>query len=136
MDKKTYLCRYHNILEKIAKKKEYIAFCEERSNSIPGPCYDKIGSNPSPNLDAPFVKWIYRKIDAEAELKELEEKAAKAKTDIEEVISNLENEDYKRLLIYRYIDWLTWDEIGERMYMSRSTVKRWHKEALETMESM
>lgn len=136
MDKTEFLSRYHNLEIKIQKKKEYIDFCEERSNSIPGPCYDKIGSNPSPNLDAPFVKWIYRKIDAEAELKELEEKAAKAKTDIEEVISNLENEDYKRLLTYRYIDWLTWDEIGERMYLSRSTVKRWHKEALETMESM
>lgn len=136
MDKKTYLCRYHNLLEKIQKKKEYITFCEERSNSIPGPCYDKIGTNPSPNLDAPFVKWIYRRIDAEAELKELEEKAAKAKMEIEEVISNLKNEDYERLLIYRYIDWLTWDEIGERMYFSRSTVKRWHKEALEIMENM
>lgn len=136
MDKIKFLCKYHNLQIQIAKKKEYIAFCEERSNSIPGPCYDKIGTNPSPNLDAPFVKWIYRRIDAEAELKELEEKAAKAKMEIEDSISNLKNEDYERLLIYRYIDWLTWDEIGERMYMSRSTVKRWHKEALETMESM
>ena len=133
MDKKTYLCRYHNILEKIVKKKEYIAFCEERSNSIPGPCYDKIGTNPSPNLDAPFVKWIYRRIDAEAELKELEEKALKAKMEIEDSIAKLDDPDLERVLIYRYIDWKSWKEISEKMFYSSSTVRRKHEEALDKL---
>lgn len=135
MDKTEFLSRYHNLEIKIQKKKEYIDFCDERSLSIPGPSYgEKIGTNPNRNTDAPFVKWIYKKIDAEAELKELEEKASKTKMEIEEMIANLKNDDFERILTYRYIDWLTWDEIGERMYLSRSTVKRWHKEALELIK--
>lgn len=133
MDKIKYLCKYHNLQIQIEKKKEYISFCEERSNSIPGPCYDKIGTNPSPNLDAPFVKWIYRRIDAEAELKELEEKALKAKMEIEDSIAKLDDPDLERVLIYRYIDWKSWKEISEKMFYSSSTVRRKHEEALDKL---
>ena len=112
MDKIKFLCKYHNLQIQIAKKKEYIAFCEERSNSIPGPCYDKIGTNPSPNFDAPFVKWIYRRIDAEAELKELEENATKVKMEIEDSISKLNDPDMERIL---------------------TTIRRKHDEAIEIL---
>ena len=72
MDRIEFLSGYHNLEIKIQKKREYIAFCEERSLAIPGPSYgEKIGSNPNQNNDAPFVKWIYKKIEAETELKEL-----------------------------------------------------------------
>lgn len=132
MDRIEFLSGYHNLEIKIQKKREYIAFCEERSLAIQGPSYgEKIGSNPNQNTDAPFVKWIYKKIEAETELKELKVKAAKTKLEIEESIANLKNDDFERILTYRYIDWLTWDEIGSRMYLSRSTIKRWHKDALK-----
>ena len=47
MDKINYLCRYHNLIEKMEKKKEYIAFCNERAGSIPGPSYGERINNPS-----------------------------------------------------------------------------------------
>ena len=34
MTVKEYLCRYHNILEEIKVKKQYIEFCKERESSI------------------------------------------------------------------------------------------------------
>ena len=130
MDKIKFLCKSHNLQIQIEKKKEYISFCEERSHSIPGPCYDKIGTNPSPSLEAPFVKWIYRRIDAEAELKELEETATAAKIEVEDAISKLDDPDMERVLIYRYIDWKSWREISEKMYYSSTTVRRKHEEAI------
>lgn len=133
MDKKTYLCRYHNLLEKIQKKKDYIAFCHERAGSIPGPQYGERINNPSPSYEAPFVKWIYRGIEAEDELKELETKAELAKHEIETVISKLGDEDLQMILIYRYIDWLSWIEISNKIYCSLASVYRKHNEALEKL---
>jgi len=133
MDKKTYLCRYHNLLEKIQKKKEYIAFCHERAGSIPGPQYGERINNPSPSYEAPFVKWIYRAIDAEDELKDLEAKAELAKQEIETSISKIGDEDLQMILIYRYIDWLSWIEIANKIYCSLASVYRKHNEALEKL---
>ena len=133
MDKKTYLCRYHNLLEKIQKKKEYIAFCHERAGSIPGPSFGERVNNPSPSYEAPFVKWIYRAIDAESELKDLETKAELAKQEIETVISKLGDEDLQMILIYRYIDWLSWIEISNKIYCSLASIYRKHNEAIEKL---
>ena len=134
MDKINYLCRYHNLIEKIEKKREYIAFCEERSLAIPGPSYGERINNPSPSHDAPFVKWVYRAIDAEEELKRLEDKAKNAKQEIETAIAKLEDETLQMILIYRYIDWLTWSEIASKVYYSDKTVRRKHDLALELLE--
>lgn len=134
MDKISYLCRYHNLIEKIEKKKEYIAFCNERAGSIPGPSYGERLNNPSPSHEAPFVKWVYRAIDAEGELKRLEEKATNARQEIETSIAGLEDETLQMILIYRYIDWLTWSEIAVRVYYSDKTVRRKHDLAIELLE--
>lgn len=134
MDKISYLCRYHNLIVKIEKKKEYIAFCNERAGSIPGPSYGERINNPSPSHDAPFVKWVYRAIDAEEELKRLEDKAKNAKQEIETAIAKLEDETLQMILIYRYIDWLTWSEIATRVYYSDKTVRRKHDLAIGLLE--
>ena len=134
MDKKTYLCRYHNILEKIEKKKQYIDFCNERASSIPGPCYGERINNPSPSYEAPFVRWIYKGIEAEEELEELEKKAGLVRMEIEKAINTVKDEELQMILTYRYIDWLTWDEICGRIYCSISSVKRKHEKALATLK--
>ena len=135
MDKIEFLSRYHDLKIKIQKKKEYITFCDERSLSISGPSYgEKIGSNPNRNTEAPFVKWIYKKIEAEETLKEMEKEIVGVKNEIEETISNLDNEDYEKLLTYRYIDWLTWREIADILYVSRATLYRWHNDAIDKLQ--
>ena len=65
MDKKAYLCRYHNLLEKIEKKKEYIRFCDERAKSVPGQDFSIERVDHTPPYEAPFVKWVLKGIDAE-----------------------------------------------------------------------
>jgi len=134
MDKKEYLSRYHNLQLRIGKKKEYIAFCRERADSIPGPCYgERVGTNPNRNTEAPFEKWILRALDAEHELKDLEAKAEKVKSEIESSIAKLEDETMQMILVYRYIDWLTWIEISNKIYCSLASVYRNHREAIEKL---
>lgn len=111
MDKKEYLSRYHNLIERIERKKQYIAFCEEQSHSIPGQDFSVERVDHTPSFEAPFVKWVIRGLDAERELKDLEAKASVAKVEIESAIVKLDDDKLQFLLVYRYINWLTWEEI-------------------------
>lgn len=133
MDKKTYLCRYHNLLEKIQKKKEYIAFCDERASSIPGQDFTTPRVDHTPSYEAPFVKWIIKAADAKRELETLEEQCGRVKAEIETAISKLGDEDLQMVLIFRYIDWLSWIEISNKIYCSIASVYRKHKEAIEKL---
>ncbi|MBR5990442.1 MAG: hypothetical protein IK034_01220 [Bacilli bacterium] len=133
MDKKTFLCRYHNILEKIERKKEYIAFCDERSHSIPTQDFTQPKVDSTPSGTAPFVRWLYKKMEAEEELAELKKEADTIKSEIEAAIATIGDEFLEMLLVYRYIDWLTWPRIWEKLYISESTQRRWHAKALEKM---
>lgn len=135
MDKKTYLCSYHNLLEKIEKKKQYIAFCDERASSIPGPSYGERINNPNPSTEAPFVRWVFKKIEAEEELQELEKKLNEAKIKVEIAINTIQDEELQMILTYRYIDWLTWSEIGAKIYYSDKTIRRKHDRALELLKN-
>ena len=130
--KKTYLCRYHNMLQRIDYLKRDIEFCEERANSIPGPRYGTdMPRSPNRNLEAPFVKWIYRSMDDKRELDELEIKSITVKEETAYFISKLDNLDLERVLTYRYLDWMSWFLISRKMYMSVATVRRLHEKALE-----
>lgn len=133
LEKKEYLCRYHNLIEKIEKKKQYIAFCEERSHSIPGQDFSQERVDCSPSYEAPFVKWVLRGLDAERELKELEASASIVKVEIESSISKMINEDERLILILHYLDWLSWSEIEDAMYASKSTLMRLHRRALDNL---
>lgn len=134
MDKKTYLCRYHNLLEKIEKKKQYLAFCDERASSTLGPNYGERINNPNPNTEAPFVRWVFKKIETEEEIEELEKKLIKVKIQIETAINSIQDEELQMILTYRYIDWLSWSDIGLKIYYSDKTIRRKHDQALELLQ--
>ena len=46
-------------------------------------------------------------------------------------IEELENEDYKNLLVLKYLKFQTIEEIASKLCTSVATVKRWHIKALE-----
>ena len=134
MDKKKYLSKYHNIQLQIERKKEYIKFCDERSYSISSPCFDEPLVDHTPSYEAPFVRWLFKKAEAEEELVELEKKAIKVKLEIESVIATVDDECLEMILNYRYIDWLSWEEICNKVYCSLATVKRKHEKALDLIK--
>lgn len=52
---------------------------------------------------------------------------------IQDMIDSLENFEQKSVLRLRYLEGMTWDEIGTAVYMGRSTVIRIHGRALEEL---
>ena len=130
MTPKEYLCGYHNILEKIKIKKEYIEFCKDREKSISSPSYDPMPKSPTRDTEAPFVKWMIKRKTAEEELIELVKKSNLIKQETERTIMALNDESYEMILVMRYLDWMTWEDIASRLYCSAATIKRKHERAI------
>lgn len=92
----------------------------------------------SPNRDteAPFVKWLIRRREAEDELVELKRQANDIKLETEKTIMELNDELYQMILIMRYIEWMTWEDISNRLYFSVATIYRKIKMALSRFTSI
>ncbi|MGE4320628.1 MAG: hypothetical protein AB7E61_04155 [Acholeplasmataceae bacterium] len=130
MTAKEYLSRYHNIKRRIellqGEVDEYIRL----ANSIPGINFDQIRVDGTKNLEAPFEKWIRKALDNELWIVDMKNKLPVIKGEIISAIAKLEDELQRRVMIFRYIDWLSWADIAERMYYSVATIRRWHDKAL------
>ena len=135
MDAKEYLMQIKKLEHKIYCMKLRSEEYDRMSLSIPGPSYgEKIGSNPNRNTDAPFVKWIYKKIEIDEKIKSLEEKLKTIKSQALLIIEELENEDFKTILVKRYIEGKNWDVIASAIFVSKRTAIRWHDAALELLK--
>lgn len=131
MDVKEYLCRYHVTEEKILKLQQIVAEYLRLANTIPGVNLDQIRVDGTRRLDAPFEKWILKALDDELLIEELKKQLPLIKCEIISLIDELEEKEYKMILIHRYIDWLSWTEISQKLYYSSSKIRRMHDKALE-----
>ena len=134
MNVKDYLSRYHYTELKIQRMQEEVYEYNRLANTIPGCNFDAIRVDGTKSLDAPFTKWIHKALEQELLIEDMKRKHPIIKCEIISVIDELEDTELKKLLIYRYIDWLSWNDIAAKMYVSLSTLKRWHKNALELLK--
>lgn len=135
MDAKEYLLQITKLEHKIYCMKIRSEEYDRMSLTIPGPSYgEKIGSNPNRNTDAPFIKWIYKKIEIDEEIVKLEEKLKNLKSEAILKIEELENENFKTILVKRYIEGQSWEVIASTLFISKRTAIRWHDAALKLLK--
>ena len=115
---------------KIEKQNELITYYERMSHSLGGNdlSYERVDC--TRNLDAPFVRWIYKKIEAQEKLKTMEEALTKKLEELSAVIEKLDSLDHQMVLNYRYVLDMPWVDIPKLMHYSISSVYRLHREAL------
>ena len=131
MTAKEYLEQIGKLEHKIQCMKERAEYYDHMSLSIPGPSYgEKIGSNPNRNLEAPFIKWLIKLDEIKREIVKKEEEIKNLKANALLKIEELDNEEYKVILIERYFNQETWNEIALKIYASEKTVRRWHENVL------
>ena len=65
----------------------------------------------------------------------IESEYCKIKKEIEEEIDKLENIDQKRLLKYRYIDCMPWNEVASKLGYSRGYIFKIRDAAIENLEN-
>ena len=134
MTAKEYLSRYHNTKVKIQKLQALVDEYIRLANEIPGIQFDAIRVDGGKNLKAPFEKWILKTLDYEFEIKEMERLLPGYKKETLQAIEQIEDKDYRLILVHRYIDWLSWRQIADRMFFSSATIRRWHEKALLQIE--
>jgi DNA-directed RNA polymerase specialized sigma24 family protein len=134
MTAKEYLGRYYKTKQKIQSLQSLVDEYIRLANEIPGIQFDAIRVDGTRNLKAPFEKWILKALDYEDDILEMKRLLPTYEKEIFEAIDLIEEDNYKKLLIYRYIDNLSWQEISNRLFISRSTVKRWHLKALSLLK--
>ena len=134
MNVKEFLSRYHDTQVKITKLQQIVDEYIRLANSIPGINFDAIRVDGTKSLQAPFEKWILRALNDEVVIEELKRELPIIKGEIIAAIDEVEDDELRKLLIYRYIDWNSWQEIAEKLYVSMSTVKRWHEIALNLLK--
>ena len=65
MDKPKCIEDVLSLRTKITNIDKQIEYYELMANTLGGPNYDSERIDKTRNLDAPFVKWIFKKLDAE-----------------------------------------------------------------------
>lgn len=83
------------------------------------------------STDPPFVKALERYWEQEEELKRQNVALEQKKAEIIATINALENEDERYILLHRYINHMTWEDIGLELLMSERNVRRFSKTALD-----
>ena len=134
MTSKEYLMQIYNLDHKIYMMQLEADEYRRLADVIPGGNYDKPFVKPSNrNTEAPFVKWINKALDKEKEIEKEIERLNNLKVEVTSVISQIDNGNYRMVLMLRYLKSMKIEEIAETMHYSIPSVKRWHREALEVL---
>lgn len=69
-------------------------------------------------------------LELEEKVEKLKEQRDNLQAEITSVIEELSNEDYKALLILRYLQDLEWGMVCAKLSIAKTTAMRWHREAI------
>lgn len=130
MTKEEYLSQAAVLGRQIAKLEMNIGFYREAACSTASSSNDEPRVSRSRSTEAPFTKMVHKVIELEEKVDKLKEERDKLQAEITNVIEELTNEDYKALLILRYLQDLEWSMVCAKLSIARQTAVRWHKAAL------
>ena len=117
----------------IETKQQRIITLTEIASSPGSPNYS--GMPKSPNHDpSRMATIIAKKIDLENEVKADELRLQEKKLYALDLIATIESADYQAVLIKRYFEHLSWDDIISQLHYSRSWLFKIHIKAIEELD--
>lgn len=133
MNVKEYLNLTYRLSQRIELYQHRLEELKLLSSSISSPSFEQ-SYNPNRNTEAPFVKTLMKISEMEEEITVEVNKLLQIEDDIQRIIKSVGNVDEELVLKYRYIMGYTWSEISNRLHASRSSVIRWHENALAKLD--
>ena len=130
MKVKEYLRQSYRLDQRIHSDLEEVERLREMASSVSSPRYDIDRVMTSHSNDAPFVRCLDKIMDLEDKIHAEVTKLMALKEQIREVIDEVSDTDERMVLRYRYIHNLTWEQIGDELHADRTTVYRWHNNAM------
>lgn len=131
MTSKEFLDRPYHIKKKIRYLELELDRYKVMMNSIPQPSYGSIRVDKTPSTETPNQKALEKYYETQDKIAEKKADLESVIEEITTVIDRINNEDYKLLLKYRYIDLKNITEIANLLFISIRTAQRWHRLALE-----
>lgn len=110
----------------------YSIECEElrlMAESISSPSFEE-HYNASRNTDAPYVHTVEKLWEMEEKILKEQSTLVKLKSQIREVIAQVDKPEFQTVLRYRYIHNYTWPRIADLLKVDVVTVQRWHNKAI------
>ena len=110
---------------------------EETKNMIDGvnsPLIRPDKVKTSPDGEAPYVKAYLKMAELNERINQEIDLLFDLRNQIDEVLRTVRSEKHRMVLLYRYIEGRTWEDIGIMLNADKSTVKRWHQEALQMVK--
>lgn len=133
MEAKQYLRKAYRLHELIESEKAELDALRELAESVSSSSVSDMPKSPSKDNAAPYEKHILKMVDLEAKInREIQEYLAIG-DEIREVINKVEDNEERLLLRNRYIHYMGWEEICERMHISEKTAHRIHSTALRNV---
>ena len=103
---------------------------EELANSIPGGNYSQPVVQKTRSQQAPFIKWIDKIMEVEKKIERYKTLLADWVKLANSQIELVDNVDYSIVLKCRFIEQMAYEDIGDKIYVSLATVKRWLRYAI------
>ena len=126
-----YLSRYRRISKRIDRLLEEQSRWREMALKITPTLSQTPGGGESGSpIERPMDKVLEIDVEINREIDELQI----VRQEIRAALNQLEDENLKLLMEYRYIDGLTWEQIAEKMDYSRQWVTSLHGTALLKIE--
>lgn len=132
MTAKEYLNQAKHLDALIKSHLREIEYWRELSLSVQSRNFE-IHHNPNRPTEAPFVKCLEKMDEIQRNVEDKISDMLQIKEEISMAIDQLENGEERLLLRYRYLDGLSWEEIEQKMFVSKSTVHRIHGSALQNL---
>jgi DNA-directed RNA polymerase specialized sigma24 family protein len=133
MTPKEYLGQAYRLDLRISSAVREAEELREMSQSLSAIRYDRERVLTSPSKEAPFVKTLERFWESEEKVEEELNTLSALKEQIRDAIETVPNANERIVLKCRYVHSMSWDEISDKMNADRTTVWRWHGNALRHM---
>lgn len=133
MTAKEFLQQAYRLNQKIQSDLQELTELQEMAGAVSAPRADEAVQT-SPKNEAPYVGAILKIMAMEEMINKEVEQLVDLKREIREAIMKVPDEDERLVLKFRYLHWYTWRHIGRLMYADRTTVSRWHQQALKNLQ--
>ena len=80
--------------------------------------------------DAPFVRALIHVEEMEEQINREIDMLVALKQQIMDVIGQVDSNELQMVLIYKYLEGMTYEEIGALLGAEKTTIKRWHEKAI------
>lgn len=130
MQAKQYLKQAYRLNDLINSDLEELDELRIFSKSISTSNFSEMPTSGTRNTSPTFTRAIDKIIDLENHINDEIVRLVDLKKEIRSVINEVIDGDEKLLLKYRYINFLTWEDICEKMNISIRTAHRIHASAL------